>query len=225
MKILLVEDNVEIGEYLKSALKAECYEVDYVKNGEEGLHLAQVVEYDLIILDLNLPEISGEEICQTIRKEKNNVPVLILSVESRTNRKADLLNWGADDYLTKPFSLEELLARLKALLRRPKKIEDDVISLGGLEIDVAKNKVIKSGKEVSLTGKEFAILVYLARKPGVVISRNKILEQVWDSEVDVFSNAVDVHIYNLRKKIGGKNSRGKNQIIYTIPGRGYKLEV
>lgn len=220
MRILVVEDEKEIRDFIKSSLEAECYAVDAAPDGEKGSYLARTNDYDLIILDNVMPKKSGLEVCEEIRKDGKKVPILILSVKSETTTKVDLLNAGADDYLTKPFSLDELLARIKALLRRPPELENEVYSIDGLELNENKHSVKRDGKEIYLTRKEFALLKYLMKNQGIVLSRGMIMEHVWDMSIDPFSNTIESHILSLRKKI---DMRGKKKIICTIPGRGYKI--
>ncbi|HPH78541.1 MAG TPA: response regulator transcription factor [bacterium] len=222
MKILIVEDNKELNEFLVNSLKAECYEVDAAQDGQKGLKMAQDNEYDLLMLDLNLPKVNGDQICSLIRSEKVSTPILILTVETDVADKVRLLNSGADDYMTKPFSLEELVARVKAMLRRPKIMKADVIEIDNLIIDVKKHKVTRGDKEINLTFKEFELLEYLAANQGYVITRGKIIEHVWDMNADLFSNSIEVHVFNLRKKI---DKKGEKRLIHTVPNRGYKLEL
>ncbi|MFA4930572.1 MAG: response regulator transcription factor [Patescibacteria group bacterium] len=222
MKILIVEDDNEISEFLRSALKSECIEADVVVNGNNAPKMIRDNEYDLIVLDLMLPGLNGDKLCQMIREEGNNVPILILSVESDVGDKVSLLNLGADDFLAKPFSLEEFMARAHALLRRPKAMRDDVIKLGDLSIDSKRHLVTVKDEIISLTNKEFSLLELLAKNPGVVLSRSKIIEHVWDMNADLFSNSIEVHIFNLRKKIRDKMHQ---DVIQTIANRGYKLEL
>jgi len=222
MKLLIIEDNKEINEFLTSSLKAECYEVDSCLDGKEGITMASENDYDLLILDLNLPKLNGDQICSLLRGDGLSLPILILTVESNVDDKTRLLNSGADDYMTKPFSIKELIARVKALLRCPKIIKDDVIVVDDLIIDIQKHRVIRGGKEVDLTFKEFELLEYLACNQGYVLSRGKIIEHVWDMNADLFSNSIEVHIFNLRKKI---DQEGMKRLIHTIPNRGYKIEV
>ncbi len=220
MRILIVEDEKEILNFLKVSLEAECFVVDMAEDGEGGSYLARTNDYDLIILDNMLPKKSGREICEEIRKDGKNVPILMLSVKSETTTKIDLLNAGADDYLTKPFSFEELLARARALLRRPKQIESETIRVKDLSLDTKKHLAKKGDREIYLTRKEFILLEYLMRNPGLVLSRGMIMEHVWDMHADPFSNTVESHILNIRKKI---DSKSKIKLIHTVPGRGYKF--
>ncbi|MFA5062234.1 MAG: response regulator transcription factor [Patescibacteria group bacterium] len=221
MKILIIEDEKDLADSLKDSLESECFAVDVAADGQKGMMLGCTNDYDLIILDNMLPKRSGAEVCKHIRIAKKQVPIIMLSVVSETNKKVELLNLGADDYLTKPFSFKELLARIKALLRRPKVIEDQIVRIRDLTLDFAASKVLVGKKEVYLTRKEFMLLEYLMKNKGVVVSRGMILEHVWDMDADPFSNTIESHILNLRKKI---KHRGIREFIQTIPGRGYKIE-
>lgn len=220
MRILVIEDEKEIREYLKSGLLAENYAVDTAEDGEKGCFFARTNNYDLIIMDNYLPGKKGWEICAELRKEKNNVPILMLSVNKDVETKVELLNIGADDYLPKPFSFEELLARTRALMRRPKKIEEEILIIDNLAVDTNNQTVKLNNKEIYLTKKEFALLEYLMRNIGRVLSRAVIMEHVWDMNADPFSNTVETHIRNLRRKLNKGNS---NDFIHTVSGRGYKI--
>lgn len=223
MRILLVEDEIEIHKFLKHSLEAACYAVDIAEDGEQGVFLAKTNNYDLIILDMMLPKKNGDQVCQEIRAAGIITPIIILSVRSETNTKINLLNLGADDYLTKPFSFEELIARIKAILRRPQKLENvDTILIDNLNIDPDNYTVERGGKNVYLTRKEFMLLKYLLQNIGKVLTRSQIMEHVWDINADPFSNTIETHIRNLRKKV---DSKGEKKLIHTIPGRGYKLDL
>ncbi len=221
MRILLVEDEKDIVNFLKPALETECFVVDIARDGEKGSFLARSNNYDLIILDNMLPKKSGKEICAELRHAHKTTPIIMLSVLAETDKKIELLNCGADDYLTKPFSLEELLARIRALLRRPANFTSEILTLGDLTLNSKKYEVIKGQKEIYLTKKEFMLLEYLMRNKGFVISRGMLLEHIWDMNADPFSNTVETHIMSLRKKIDGT---GNNKLLYTISGRGYKID-
>lgn len=221
MKILIIEDEKDIGQFLKVSLEKASFAVDLKNTAEDGLFLAATNNYDLIILDLNLPDMYGLELCQKIRMEKENVPILILTVNSEIASKVELLNAGADDYLTKPFSVSELVARIRALLRRPKKIISTFSATKDLFLNEAKQSVFKKGKEIYLTRKEFMLLEYFIRNKGRILSRGEIIEHVWDLDADIFSNTIETHILNLRKKL---NTNTHNQIIRTCSGRGYILD-
>ena len=220
MRILLVEDDIKIRRFIKAGLEAELFIVDATDNGEKGLSLASSNDYDLIILDNMLPGKNGLEICKELRRQGKITPILMLSVKADTNTKIELLNSGADDYLSKPFSFEELVARVKALLRRPKQLNDEVLTIEDLVVDFKKNNARRGQKEIHLTQKEFALLEYLVRNRGVVLSRGMILEHVWDMEVDPFTNTIESHVSNLRKKI---DAEGTRRLIHTVVGRGYKI--
>jgi len=221
MRILLVEDEEKIVDFLKLSLSNECFVVDAAYDGERGSFLARTNDYDLIILDNVLPKKTGLEVCQEIRKEGKMVPSIILSVKSETDFKVKLLNAGADDYLSKPFSLEELLARMRALLRRPRKIEKEILKVSDLLLDKSRHVVERKGRDIYLTRKEFTLLEYLMKNAGNVLSRGMIMEHVWDMNADPFSNTIESHILSLRRKIDFK---GAIKLIYTVPGRGYKIE-
>lgn len=221
MKILVVEDEKDIINFLKPSLEAESFVVDVAEDGEAGLFLARTNNYDLIILDNALPKKSGLEVCQEIRSRQNTTPIIILSVLSEVNKKVELFNAGADDYLTKPFSFQELLARIKSVLRRPKKIEDEILRVDDLELDLRRNLVKRDGVEINLTRKQFVLLEYLMRNAGIVMTRGMIMEHVWDMNADPFSNTIETHILSLRKKIKAK--KNQPELIFTVPGRGYKI--
>lgn len=221
MRILVIEDEEEISNFIKKGLVAENFAVDCASSGEEGLKLAGVHAYDLAVLDIGLPGKDGVEVCRELRKNKKTYPILMLSVKGETQTKVQALNTGADDYLTKPFSFEELLARIRALLRREKHIVGSKLKLVDLEMDTLSHTVRRGAKEIQLNKKEFALLEYLMRNPGITLTRNMILEHVWDMNIDPFTNTVDVHIRFLRGKID-KDCRRK--LLHTVRGYGYKIE-
>lgn len=221
MKILIIEDEAEIAKNLKTNLEIEFFAVDMAADGETGLFMALTNEYDLVILDNTLPRKSGVEVCREIRLHKKDLPIIILSVISETEKKIELLETGADDYLTKPFSFQELLARIRAVLRRPKRMQDEILSIDDLEIDLRKNIVKRAGEEIHLTRKQFMLLEYLMRHPGAVVTRSMLMEHVWETDVDPFSNTIETHILSLRRKI--KNKDNQSELIHTVPGRGYKI--
>ncbi len=222
MRTLIVEDEKDICDFLKKSLESECYVVDTAFDGEEGLRLIQTSSYDMVILDNNMPKKTGLEVCKELRAEGNSVPILMLSVQSETTTKVDLLNAGADDYLTKPFSIDELNARIKALLRRPKEIESEDLRIDDLFLDLNRHIVTRGEKEIYLTKKEFTLLQYLLRNKGIVLSRSMIMEHVWDINVDPFSNTIESHIMSLRKKLDLPKHK---KLIHTVSGRGYKIDV
>ncbi|HYF28844.1 MAG TPA: response regulator transcription factor [Candidatus Paceibacterota bacterium] len=220
MRILVVEDEEKIANFLKESFEADFFAVDVARDGEQGSYLARINDYDLIVLDNLLPKKEGAQVCRDIRTAGKQVPILIVSVRTSTDDKVDLLDAGADDYLTKPFALEELMARVRALLRRPPELEGDVLQIEDIILDSKTGTVHKGTKELHLTRKEFMLLQYLMRNAGIVLSRGMILEHVWDMNVDIFSNTIESHIMSLRKKVG---DRGRNRLIQTISGRGYRM--
>jgi len=222
MKILIVDDDIQIANFLKKALKNESFEVDVANDGDRGSFLARTNDYDIIVLDNAMPKKDGKTVCKEIRNDGVHIPILMLSVLSGPGLKAELLNAGADDYLTKPFSFEELVARIRALLRRSKDITKEIISIDNLEIDTKKQTVKRGGREIYLTLKEFMLLEYLMQHKGAVVSRGMILEHVWDMNADPFSNTIEAHVSNLRKKI---DISGEKPLISTVSGRGYKIEI
>jgi len=220
MRILVVEDQHEMAQTLKTKLEAECYAVDIEHDGERAFYRARTNDYDLILLDNILPGKAGPEICSGLREYKMSTPILILSVQSEIQEKVRLLNCGADDYLAKPFSYTELSARVKALLRRPHVVEGDQLGVGDLVLNRETYLAIRNNKTIRLTPKEFSLLEYLIKNQGKVVSRRMILEHVWDDTADPFSNNIETHITNLRRKI----DRGsKTKLIHTIHGQGYKI--
>jgi DNA-binding response OmpR family regulator len=222
MRLLFIDDDVHLRSTLAEQLRREWFVVDTAKDGAEGSYLARTNEYDLIILDNMLPQKAGVLVCEEIREAKKNVPILVLSVLNESNQKVRLINAGADDYLSKPFSFNELMARIRALLRRPAVLEEDVLSVEDLTLNV-RQQTLKHGKEtIYLTRKEFMLFEYLLRNRGNVLSRSMIMEHVWDMNSDPFSNTIESHILSLRRKIGDKPS---HRLIKTVPGRGYKIDV
>jgi DNA-binding response OmpR family regulator len=224
MKILVIEDDELLAKALKTTLEKEGFAVDYVTDGEVGQRRLEVhhENYDLVVLDLILPNRLGFDICKSLREKGITIPILVLTGKSTTDDKVFLLNCGADDYLTKPFSTEELLARVRAILRRPKQVSQNEVQLGDITLNLSTRRIYRSGKEIFLTLKEFGILEYLMRHPNQAVTRDEILDHVWDFNFASFSNIVDVHINKLRKKIG--NGEGGIQL-ETIRGVGYRFKV
>jgi len=220
MRILIVEDDKDILSFLKTGLESEGFIIDATEDGIKGESFALINEYSLIILDLNLPRKPGNEICRNIRKEDITTPIIILSVEEDIENKIGLLDSGADDYILKPFSFNELLARIKALLRRSKETKSENLQVKDLILSNDKQTFIYKDQEIYLTRKEFCILELLMRNCGKIVSRASIMENAWDSEADIFSKAIETHILNLRRKIDKDNPE---KIIKTIPGRGYMI--
>lgn len=221
MRILIVEDDPELSRSLARCLTAACYATDQAADGVSGLYLARLNQYDLIISDYVMPKKDGLALCDELRALGNTTPILILSVKGTIPDKVVLLNHGADDYLAKPFSYEELTARVRALLRRPRIAQSNVITVGDVTIDSSRQIVKCGAKDVYLTRKEYSLLEYLACQQGAVVSRSMLMEHVWNMERDLFSNTIEAHILNLRKKL---NARSSQTVIQTVPGRGYRLE-
>jgi two-component system copper resistance phosphate regulon response regulator CusR len=221
MKILVVEDDKTVGQYVKRGLEEARYHADLVGDGEEALRLASGGHYDLVVLDLRLPKLTGQEVLRTLRDRGSAVPVLVLTAQDTVDFKVQALRMGADDYVTKPFALEELLARVEALGRRPKSLTPPVLALADLTIDTGSREVRRGGRLIELTPKEYAVLEYLMRHPGRVMSRTLITEYAWDYHFDPGTNIVDVVITRLRKKIDG--GRGP-KLIHTVRGVGYVLK-
>ncbi len=219
MKILVVEDNNSIRTVLKMSLESNSYTVDEAEDGEKAVYLAKINDYDLIILDIIMPKKSGLEACKEIRKNGINIPIIILSTKNDVLSKIELLDCGADDYISKPFSFAELYARIKTLLRRPAKIEDTVLIAGSVKLNLQTQEVHAKTKRIYLTRKEFAILELFMKNPGKLITRSMIMEHAWDINANPFSNTIESHILNLRKKLGDK----RKQVICSLPGRGYKI--
>lgn len=221
MRILIIEDQENIAKLIKKGLESEGFAVDYILDGEAGLQRIELYhsDYDLVILDIMLPGKSGVEICQTVRSKKISTPIIMLTAKDGADDMVEGLDVGADDYMVKPFSFEVLLARIRAILRRPKQALPLELKINDLVLNPATRTVLKSKKEIKLTLKEYSLLEYLMRNPNQVISRDQILSNVWDFAYDSFANVVDVHVTHLRKKIGDKNG----VVIETIRGIGYKI--
>jgi len=222
MRVLVVEDEEALARSIVEGLETKGFAADYVTDGEAGLNRISLYrnEYDAVVLDLMLPGMRGEEICQLTRKADIHIPILILTARDDVGDTVSLLNMGADDYLAKPFSFDELVARLNALMRRPGTSEQVTLSTGDVTLNTATRTVKKSGKEIPLTLKEFSVLEYLMRNPNRVVSRDEIVDHVWDFHFPAFSNIVDVHVKNVRKKIGNHDK----SVIETVRGVGYRLE-
>ncbi|MFA5076651.1 MAG: response regulator transcription factor [Patescibacteria group bacterium] len=219
MRVLLIEDEEGIASFIKKALKAEGFCVDTTPSAEKGLFWGKTNDYDLAILDIMLPDGDGLEVCKELRAVKKNIPILMLTVKNEIQDKVQALNLGADDYLTKPFALEELVARIRAVMRRPQEVKTEIFKYKDLVLDAKKHSLVYGNKKISLRTKEFALLEYLMRNLGVVISRSMILEHVWDMNADPFTNTVDVHIRALRKKLNDP----AGQLVRTVHGKGYKV--
>jgi DNA-binding response OmpR family regulator len=222
MKILVIEDDRTVGQYVKRGLEEQRYQADLVDDGMEGLRLASGGRYDLIVLDLRLPEMNGLEVLRTLRDRGNTTPVLVLTAQDAVDFKVQALRSGADDYVTKPFAFEELLARVEALGRRPKEIRDPVLRVADLELDTATREVHRAGERIDLTPKEYTVLEYLMRHTGRVMSRTLITEYAWDYHFDPGTNIVDVVINRLRKKV---DSGHAHKLVHTVRGVGYVVKV
>ncbi|TRZ47067.1 DNA-binding response regulator [bacterium] len=223
MRILVIEDEHRIGTTIKKGLELEKYAVDLAFDGRDGLDLATTEEYDCLILDLMLPGIDGISICKKLRLDSIHTPILILTAKSQTEDKILGLNSGADDYLTKPFSFEELLARVRALIRRPSGSQNPILRVGDLELDTISYLVKRGNKGISLSGKEYSLLEYLMRHSGKIISKEQIISHVWNYDDDILPNTVEVYIRKLRQKIETP-FKNKKLLLKTVRGFGYKIE-
>lgn len=216
MRILVVEDEHKIANSIKQGLEQENYAVDVAYSGTDGYDLAVTEDYDLIILDLMLPEMNGWEMCKKLRQENIHTSILILTAKGQVGDKVEGLDAGADDYLTKPFAFEELLARARALTRRPKQANGTILTAGALSLNPATFEVRSGEKKINLTAKEFSLLEYLMRHQNKILTKDQIISHVWNYDADILPNTVEVYIGYLRKKI-------KADLIKTVRGFGYKL--
>lgn len=218
MKVLVIDDDIDITDFLESHLPERGFAVDSANDGSSGIRLACMNEYDLILLDLNLPDMTGETIVETLHERERVPPIIMLTVVADSSSKVRFLNAGADDYLVKPFLFDELIARMRALLRRSDHRTPDVITIGDVVVDSNAQTVHRAGEHIPLTRKEFALLEQLARAQGTVLSKGALIEHVWDSSANAFSSAIDTHMTNLRRKLGDP------EIIRTLHGRGYTID-
>ncbi|WP_456415013.1 response regulator transcription factor [Thiolapillus sp.] len=216
MRLLLAEDDPLLGDGLKSALQSEGYTVDWFKDGRQSLEAALNESFDVMVLDLGLPNLDGLDVLRELRSRKSTVPVLILTARGNVNERVTGLDLGADDYLAKPFDLDELAARLRSLIRRSQGRSSPLLEHADVVLDPAAQTVRKNGEEVELTLKEFIVLRYLLESRGRVVSRSRLEEAMYGWDVEIGSNALEVHIYNLRKKLG-------QQLIKTVRGSGYRI--
>ncbi len=221
MRVLLVEDDERIANFIAKGLRENAYAVDAAADGEEALYQASINSYDVILLDVMLPRKDGFAVCRELRGKNIKTPILMLTARDAVEDRIAGLDFGADDYLVKPFEFGELLARLRAILRRNVEIRPPKINIADLEIDTTAQKIRRGGREIILTTKEYALLEYLARERGKVVGRADIAEHVWDENFDAFSNLIDVYIRRLRAKMDENFSR---QLIHTKRGAGYILE-
>jgi len=222
MRILVVEDEHRIANAIKRGLEQETYAVDAVYGGNEGYDMASTEDYDLIILDLMLPEMDGITICRQLRQNKIHTPILMLTAKGQIEDRVQGLDSGADDYLTKPFSFEELLARIRALSRRPKVAFNETLAVGDLNLNTKLFHVERGGRSISLSSKEFSLLEYLMRNANKILTKDQIIDHVWDYDADILPNTVEVYIRNLRNKIDFPFKNKKN-LIRTVRGFGYKI--
>lgn len=221
MRILVVEDEPRMASVLAKGLREQSYAVDVVSDGEAVLYQAAINDYDVIVLDVLLPQRDGYDVCRELRKRGNATPVLMLTARATVDDRVTGFDAGADDYLTKPFSFRELLARIRALLRRDAQLRPDVLEIGDLVVDAASHRVYRANHQVQLTAKEYALLEYLARRTGEIVSRTDIATHVWDENFDLLSNTIEVYINRLRKKIDDQHSV---KLLHTRRGEGYILE-
>jgi heavy metal response regulator len=221
MRVLVIEDEKKVADFIKRGLKEEGYAVDVSSDGEDGYFQAKEISYDLILLDLMLPKLDGLSLCRKLRLENIQTPLIMLTAKDSVADKITGLDCGADDYLTKPFSFEELLARIRAILRKGKNQQPTRLQVADLMLDLVTHKAWRDGEEIILSVKEYALLEYLMRNAGAVITRTMISEHVWDINFDTFTNVIDVYVNYLRNKI----DKGKKvKLIHTIRGRGYILK-
>ncbi|HVU15803.1 MAG TPA: response regulator transcription factor [Candidatus Didemnitutus sp.] len=220
MRLLLVEDEKKVADVVARGLRAEHYAVDVASDGKEGWEMASNVDYDVIILDLMLPGLSGTEVLRRLRRQQSKSAVLVLTARDATSDKVENLEAGADDYLTKPFAFAELLARVKALLRRPPTNRTHVLRVADLEVDRLTQQVRRAGRRVDLTSKEYALLEYMMAHPGRVLTRTMIIEHVWDQSFEGLTNIVDVYVRHLREKVDEPHGK---KLIRTLRGAGYCL--
>jgi DNA-binding response OmpR family regulator len=221
MRILVIEHETDLREYLKKNLEIECFAVDTAGTGEQGSYMGRIHDYDLILLDDNLPGKSGLEVCREIRAIGKSSPIMVLSEETEVDVKINFFNLGADDFLCKPFSYKELSSRIRAILRRPARIILPTLEVDDLTLDTINQTARRGSKQIYLTRKEFALAEYLMRNSGSIVSRTSLLEHVWSDEIDPFSNTIEAHILNLRKKI---DKPARKKLIHTVPGRGYVMD-
>ena len=221
MRILVVEDEPRMANVIARGLREQSYAVDVAPDGIHGLYQASINDYDVIVLDVLLPHRDGYEVCRELRQRGNTTPVLMLTARATVDDRITGFDAGADDYLTKPFSFRELLARIRALLRRDSQLRPDVLEIADLVVDSASHRVVRANKEVQLTAKEYALLEYLARRRGQLVSRAEIAAHVWDDSFDPFSNTIEVYMNRLRKKIDGDHA---TKLLHTRRGEGYILE-
>jgi heavy metal response regulator len=216
-----VEDEIKITRFIKKGLEMEHFTVDTAYDGKEGLEKAEINSYDLIILDIMLPKMDGIEVCKKLREQKVETPIIMLTARDTVDDRVKGLDVGADDYLTKPFAFGELVARIRALLRREKAVKATKLSVGDLELDPATHEVHRAGREITLSSKEYRLLDYMMRRPGQVCTRTMIGEHIWGYNFTEDSNVIDVYISYLRRKV---DKGFANKLIHTVRDVGYKLQ-
>jgi DNA-binding response OmpR family regulator len=222
MKVLVIEDDRKVAGFIEQGLREEGYAVDIAPDGEEGTMLAHVYDYDVIVLDVMMPKKSGLQVAAELRREGRGTPILMLTARDATEDVVRGLNVGADDYLTKPFKFDELLARVRALVRRGGATRTELLSYGPVELDRLKHKVHVDGRPLDLSPKEFHLLEHFMLRPEEVVRRTELLEKVWDMHFDPESNVVDVHVGNLRRKL---KRAAACDLIHTVRGVGFKLQL
>jgi DNA-binding response OmpR family regulator len=220
MRILVIEDEIKVANFIKKGLEEEHYAVDTALDGESGLYMSEVNDYDLIVLDLMIPKIAGLDVLRRIRSNKNKVPILVVTAKDTAEDIVKGLDSGCDDYLTKPFEFKVFLARVRALLRRERVDTEPILKLADLILSPVTHRVTRGGKEIELTSKEYGLLEYFMRNPNKVLTRTMISEHVWDYHFDSMTNVVDVYVNYLRKKI---DKGFEPKLIHTIRGVGYIL--
>ena len=222
MKILIVEDEQKTGDYLKQGLSESGFVTDLARDGVDGLHLALTDDYDLVVLDVMLPRLDGWQVLREIRQKGKHLPVLFLTARDQVEDRVKGLEYGADDYLVKPFAFSELLARVRALLRRGRTSESELLQVADLELDLLRRRVTRAGKRINLTAKEFALLELLLRRHGEVLPRSLIASQVWDMNFDSDTNVIEVAVRRLRAKV---DDDFEPKLIRTVRGMGYVIEI
>ena len=222
MRILIVEDEPKLAEGIARGLAKKGYATDTIEDGEKALTRISLYhgDYDLVILDLMLPSLDGYAVCRETRARDITLPILVLTARAETEAKVELLLAGADDYLVKPFSFDELIARIQALLRRPTVALPEVLRAGPIELNTSEHRAQLDGEPLNLTLKEFGLLEYFLRHPGEVVNREDLLAHLWDFNYESFSNVIDVHVKNLRRKLG---QNGPTSVLETVRGVGYRL--
>ena len=221
MKVLVIEDDRQTAEMVKQQLIADAHLVEVAEDGADGSFLARSYEYDAIVLDNSLPKKNGITVCREVRAAGKTTPIVFLTVDDDADTKLKAFSEGADDYMTKPFSLAELQARLRALARRSTAVNQAVICLGDLTFDTNTKTATRAGAAIHLTRKEYALFEYFMQHPGIIISRSILIEHAWTADSDPFSNTIEAHIRNLRKKL---NADGRQNMIINLPGRGYVID-